>query len=395
MTMSVLNSDKNSAEKTFFASAEKSSPEELKRQKSVVDVVPYLKELFAAFPHTTLLINAQRQIVLANEYLLNAIGVKSADVILGLRPGELFGCVNVAHAPSGCGTADACRYCGAVQAVLASMKSKKSVTQEARITVSRDGKEESLDVLVTSSPIEISGFEPFAIVTISDISGEKRRKALERIFFHDVINTASSVRGFLQCLQDSRDVVEARELADDALRVTEYLILEIEEYRDLAAAEHSELKVNFTNESSLSLLRDVATKFSANLAARGLRIEIDSASENVGFRGSKVLLSRILTNLMKNACEASSKGCLVKLSCSLDGAGVLFSVHNEAQMPDEVAKQVFQRSFSTKGPGRGLGTYGSKLLLERYLSGKIWFASDEKSGTTFYVWVPLRVEGAG
>ena len=50
--------------------------------------------------------------------------------------------------------------------------------------------------------------------------------------------------------------------------------------------------------------------------------------------------------------------------------------------------QFFQRSFSTKSSGRGLGTYIMKLLSERYLDGKVSFASTEDDGTTFYASFP-------
>ena len=46
-----------------------------------------------------------------------------------------------------------------------------------------------------------------------------------------------------------------------------------------------------------------------------------------------------------------------------------FAGHSETTVPEDVKLQIFQRSFSTKGPGRGLGTYSMKLLTERYLKG--------------------------
>ncbi len=52
--------------------------------------------------------------------------------------------------------------------------------------------------------------------------------------------------------------------------------------------------------------------------------------------------------------------------------------------------QLFQRGFTTKGDGRGLGLYGAKLLAEGYLGGTIGFDSDVDSGTVFYVDVPLE-----
>jgi sensor histidine kinase regulating citrate/malate metabolism len=56
-------------------------------------------------------------------------------------------------------------------------------------------------------------------------------------------------------------------------------------------------------------------------------------------------------------------------------------------MPPEVQLQIFQRSFSTKGKGRGVGTYSMKLLTERYLGGKLAFTSAAGEGTTFTAWV--------
>jgi sensor histidine kinase regulating citrate/malate metabolism len=46
---------------------------------------------------------------------------------------------------------------------------------------------------------------------------------------------------------------------------------------------------------------------------------------------------------------------------------------------------MFKRSFTTKGIGRGLGTYSMKLLGEKYLKGKVGFESSKQNGTTFYI----------
>ena len=47
--------------------------------------------------------------------------------------------------------------------------------------------------------------------------------------------------------------------------------------------------------------------------------------------------------------------------------------------------QIFQRFFTTKGPGRGLGTYSVKILVEEYLSGSVLFESTKDKGTIFKV----------
>jgi signal transduction histidine kinase len=61
-------------------------------------------------------------------------------------------------------------------------------------------------------------------------------------------------------------------------------------------------------------------------------------------------------------------------------------------MAREIQLQIFQRSFSTKGPGRGLGAYSIKLLTEQYLQGSVTFSTSPKKGTTFIASYPLKLD---
>lgn len=76
-----------------------------------------------------------------------------------------------------------------------------------------------------------------------------------------------------------------------------------------------------------------------------------------------------------------------------DGEQVTFTVQNPTYMPRNVQLQIFNRSFSTKGKGRGLETYSIKLLSERYLGGRVWFESTPEAGTTFYAAYPITWSG--
>jgi sensor histidine kinase regulating citrate/malate metabolism len=68
---------------------------------------------------------------------------------------------------------------------------------------------------------------------------------------------------------------------------------------------------------------------------------------------------------------------------------VEFQVRNQGTIPHVVRLQIFQRSFSTKGPARGLGTYSMKLFAE-YLKGNVWFETSPEAGTTFFLRVPAN-----
>ena len=100
-------------------------------------------------------------------------------------------------------------------------------------------------------------------------------------------------------------------------------------------------------------------------------------------------MKRVIGNMMRNAVEGSLEKETVTIGCKIFDEEVEFWIHNNAVIPDDVQLQIFQRSFTTKGSGRGLGTYLMKLLCERYLKGKVSFVSEPETGTVFTVRLPI------
>ena len=94
--------------------------------------------------------------------------------------------------------------------------------------------------------------------------------------------------------------------------------------------------------------------------------------------------------MLRNALEATDAGGTVTVSWDCKSSGITFSVHNNTVIPQNIQLQIFNRSFSTKGNGRGLGAYTMKLLCARYLRGRIWFESTPETGTTFFAAFPIR-----
>ncbi len=171
---------------------------------------PHNLEAFSdALPNIFLALNKQRQIVFSNQALLDLVGRKDPKEVYGLRPGEVLNCIHANKTDGGCGTTEFCRTCGAVNAILSAIGGKKDV-KECRIT-NQSG--DSLDLRVWTTPF--FGHEgKFISFVVTDISHEKRRRALERIFFHDVLNTAGGVRGLAEILKEEEDDQEADELID-------------------------------------------------------------------------------------------------------------------------------------------------------------------------------------
>jgi sensor histidine kinase regulating citrate/malate metabolism len=96
-----------------------------------------------------------------------------------------------------------------------------------------------------------------------------------------------------------------------------------------------------------------------------------------------------LTNLIKNAIEASISGDTVRIEIAREKEEFMIRVANPAAIPLDQQLQMFQRSFSTKGSGRGIGTYSIKLLTEKFLKGKVSFSSSLEAGTCFEIRIPF------
>ena len=367
---------------TLFAPAERAPIAVIDCQAHYFSEYPLLQQLLDAVPDVFVIVNAQRQIVFANRAFLTTIKMNPEDFILGLRVGEALHCAHANQMESGCGTTEFCRECGAVQAMLSGLSGRKAV-QECRIT-QQDGS--ALDLRVYATPLIVEG-ERFSIFAIKDISAEKRRRALERIFFHDIMNTISIISGFAEILKDATEN-EINEIKGSLYQLCRRLVDEIRAQKTLSAAESNEITVCPVRLDTLVVLREVQTAFVNHDLAANRNIEIAPSAQPVIFISDATLLNRVLMNMVKNALEATEEGDTVTLSCTDENRGVTFTVHNPGYMPRSVQLQVFQRSFSTKGSDRGLGTYSMKLLTERYLNGSISFKTSHTTGTTFSVHYP-------
>ncbi len=365
-----------------FLPAERASREEVLRQHRLASGAPLLRALLDAMPVMVVLLNKERQIVCANRAAQEKLG-GPAEALLGRRFGEAAGCVH-SGAAGGCGTTQSCSLCGTANAQLDALSGRPGA-RECRISTLDPAR--SLDLMVWTTPFVLEG-EDFLLTAALDIANEKRRRALERVFFHDALNMVGAVRGLAELLPQAGPE-QLRAFSADLSRSAEQLVGELASQRDLAAAEVGELIVDTGPCEVRSLLAALAGVYRAHDAAQGRGLVLDPSSPQVAIVSSRVLLTRVVGNMIKNALEAERRGATVTLGCAREpDGGASVWVRNPSAMPREVQLQVFQRSFSTKDPSRGLGAYGMRLLSERYLGGRVSFTSDPERGTEFRLVLP-------
>jgi len=321
-----------------------------------------------------------------NNGALEFSGLEDLTSIIGKRPGEIFGCIHHAVEEGGCGTTEACTYCGAVNAVLISQKNKPAV-QDCRLTCGPD--EIAFDLRVWASPLEYKG-EKFTAVTIQDISDEKRRGIIERIFFHDILNTLSGLSGRIQLMDKYNEKIDQNENLQRIKHLTNILIEEVQFHQMLMAAENKHLKLSLKSINSIEFLNQLSDTHGTRTIAKDKYILIDPNSDNMDFSSDYSILSRIIGNMITNALEATPIGGNIKAGFRIKDEHVEFWVQNVGFLTREVQAQIFQRSFSTKSANRGLGTYSMKLL-SSFLDARVSFTTSKEDGTIFKVSIPLNI----
>lgn len=370
---------------TYFAFPGKASRETLKRQVALLRKTPLLRKLYESVAEIILILNKERQIVFFNQNFADFLNLKNPKILYGMRPGEALNCIHSAELAGGCGTTEFCQTCGAVNAILNSQKGVANI-EECRIIQKVNN--EALELQVHATPLKI-GKEKFTVFAVTDISHEKRRQMLERIFFHDISNTVSCLRIASDLLR-AKGTAEIGNIQNTIAHSVSELVDVIDCQKMVAAAESRELIVRPTALVSSQIIEELVSEYEKYAESKGVRIKAASG-EGCSFSSDRSILLRVLGNMTKNAIEASSAGDVVTIGCNSKKGRICFRVHNNSVMPRKVQLQLYQRSFSTKGSGRGIGTYSMKLLSERYLKGSVSFASSKKEGTTFVACYPATL----
>ena len=373
---------------SYFAPAERAKPAELRElaQRALDD--PVITTVLECVDGNALILNKQRQIIAMSPGTLKALGLPEVDAALGLRPGELLRCSYANEGPGGCGTGRHCGACGAVAAILNCLNTGAPTTNECVLSMEGEGQLlHTAEFRVRATQVQLGG-QTVIIFVLHDISAEKRRAVMERVFFHDVNNTLTGLLGWSNLLHETKG--EQAEVTGHIVRLVKHLARDINDQRDLLLAERGELALHLVTVDALDVFLLLRAFFDQHPVAEERRLEME-CTDNSRFTTDVTLLMRVLTNMVKNALEATAPGGAVRCWFTRRDGRPTFVVQNAGRIPGDVAGSIFQRSFSTKNQqGRGLGTYSMKLFGEQYLRGKVTFTSSEDEGTQFSIELPVE-----
>ena len=123
-----------------------------------------------------------------------------------------------------------------------------------------------------------------------------------------------------------------------------------------------------------------------------LEIEYEASNDIVLVMVDKDQLTRVFTNILKNAQQATegNEVCKIQVKIKADDNSVDISFSDNGKgIEEELKDKIFQPNFSTKNSGMGLGLAICKKIIEQ-VHGSIAFESTLNKGTTFHVVLPIH-----
>jgi signal transduction histidine kinase len=127
------------------------------------------------------------------------------------------------------------------------------------------------------------------------------------------------------------------------------------------------------------IINDCRSMVFANLEKKGIELRLSLPTAHVEIKGDRTKLMQVLLNILKNSIEAidmdaQEKSIQINLSETEDSARLTIADSGKG-FDQQTAKHLFDRGYTTKSTGTGLGLYNCKTIIESH-AGNIHIESD-------------------
>jgi two-component system sensor histidine kinase/response regulator len=228
---------------------------------------------------------------------------------------------------------------------------------------------------------------------------QKVRDDLMKMIVHDLKTPLTSVLATLEMMRDgdfgSVTEPQARALSDAEGKAEDLLAL-IEDLLEVARIEEQTITLQPEPIAPAALLAEIVYDWGLRFQQEGASATADAADDAPVFRADKVLVKRVLSNLVQNAITHSAGPVHLTLTARSDPNGILLTVGDHGPgIPEEYQELIFrkfERVRSANAPrvrSSGLGLTFCRLAIEAH-GGRIWVKSTGGEGSTFYVQLPVE-----
>ena len=224
---------------------------------------------------------------------------------------------------------------------------------------------------------------------------ESLKADVERITRHDLKSPLGAIIGLPDMLLHqsglSETMVDSLTMIRDA---GHNMLNQINLSLDLFKMEQGSYELDPEPVEVMALMREILPQIGQFIRVMQLRVEMKlngrgaNSDERFFVFGEKLLCLSMLSNLLKNAAEASPKDGTITIGLKTVQDGSQITIHNQGAIPAAIRNRLFEKYVTAgKRHGTGLGAY-SAALIARTQGGTISVTSSENTGTTISVVLP-------
>ena len=260
---------------------------------------------------------------------------------------------------------------------------------------------------VTSLPIVNARNEKFGILlVIHDVTREKRVEQLKTEFVslaaHQLRTPLSAIKWSFDILlsEVNKNFTEQQvKMLEIGYQSNERMIALINELLDVTRIEEGKYLQNPSPQDLKPLIEEMINSKQDDAKRRGVSLNLAILSENIPLAMvDKEKFKLSIENLVDNALHYTPQNGTISVSMDFKPEKSEFEIKVKDSgigIPVSQQSRVFQRFFRATNAvkvhttGTGLGLYICKNIIEAH-GGKIWFESQEGTGTTFFVTIPVE-----
>jgi two-component system sensor kinase FixL len=361
------------------------------------------RRVVEAAPHAMIMVDQEGQIALANLQAEKTFGY-SREELLG-RPIEMLVPERVRSGHRGFRHDYLCdpqaRPIGAGRELFGRRKDGSEVPVEIGLSPIRT----SRGLLVLASIVDITERK------LAELEAARQRQDLAHLarvttlgelsssLAHELTHPITAILSNAQAAQrflahDNVDLDEVREILNDIVTQDQRAGEVIHRLRLLL--KKGELQEHCDDVDLNEVIQDVVNLMRSDLINRNVTVDTDLTQNLPVVTGDRVQLQQVLLNLMLNGCEAmadyDSSECRLLIASQSENGAVRVSVTDRGGgIPKEKMEQVFERFFTTKKEGMGLGLSICRTIINAH-RGKIWATNNGGSGATFHFSLPIKLK---
>lgn len=223
------------------------------------------------------------------------------------------------------------------------------------------------------------------IIGFSDIKGELANQEIDswvkliRVLTHEIMNTVTPIISLSDTLLKNSQG-EQRTGLQVISQTGKDLVKFVENYRKFTHVPTPSPRLFYVKPFLQRM-----TELTKPLLKDGVDISIDIEPHNLLAYSDEELVSRVVSNILKNAAEAVDSNGHIGIHAYTDAQeAVTIDISNDGEpIPDDVASHIFVPFFTTKNGGSGIGLSISRQIM-RACNGSLVLLSDKKTKLTTF-----------